>query len=222
MERSLDLGLLTAALAGRTGLPTAEQLQDLMGEMEVGLFLRRGELGEHLLEAAWYLHAVASVDQARDRYTPQRQRQAFQVSAHIFDLALQQSGWTDEQRLSLGFAAAIGYRRGDRDPNATAIMNRLRHLIVVDLPVAEHVVTLPLEAGLAFLGFQPRLATGWFRTWRRQLDALARDSALDDLGVTALGPAQLIVLAADDLLAYFTNGTSSRLGVLPTDLVNSG
>src|SRR3954469_4769443 len=106
-----------------------------MGEMEGGVVLRRAELGEQLLEAAWYLHAVASVDQARDRYTPQRQRQAFQVSAHIFDLALQQNGRTHEQRLSAGFAAAIGYRRGDRDPNATAIMNRLRDLIVVDPPV---------------------------------------------------------------------------------------
>lgn len=211
MERSLDLGLLTAALSGRTGVPTAEQLQDLMGQMEVGLFLRRAELNQQMLEAAWYLHAVASVDRARDRYTPERQRQAFQVSAHIFDLALQQDGWTAQQQLSLGFAAAIGYRRGGRDPNATAIMNRLRNVIIIDPPVAGHVETLPLEAGLAFLGFQPRQVTGWFRTWRRQLDALARESALNDLGPSVLGPAQLIVLAADDLLAYFTNGTTGRL-----------
>ena len=211
MERSLDLGLLTAALAARTGIPTAEQLQDLMGQMEVDLFLRRAELDPQLLEAAWYLHAVASVDQARERYTPERQRQAFQVSAHIFDLALQQDSWTAARQLSLGFAAAIGYRRGGRDPNATAIMNRLRDLIIVDSPVAGHVETLPLEAGLAFLGLQPRQAFGWFRTWRGQLNALARESALTDLGPTVLGPAQLIVLAADDLLTYFTYGTTGRL-----------
>ena len=92
MERALDLGLLTAALAGRTGIPDAEELQQLMADVEVQLFLRRAEIPQELLDAAWYLHAVASVNQARQRYTAERQRQAFQVSAHIFDLALNQDG----------------------------------------------------------------------------------------------------------------------------------
>jgi hypothetical protein len=201
VERSLNLDLLTAALDGRTGIPSAEELQELMAQMEVQLFLRRPDLDPHLLAAAWYLHAVASVDHARERYTPQRQRQAFAVSAHIFDLALQQDGWSRPEQLSLGFAAAIGYRRGGRDPNATAIMNRLRELIVVDPPVAAHADTLPLEAGLAFLGFQTRTLFSWFRTWRRQLQALARESALEDLSGTVFGPGQLIALGADDLLA---------------------
>jgi superfamily II DNA/RNA helicase len=211
VERSLDLGLLVTALEGRTGLPSAEELQQLMGEMEVQLFLRRPELDPLLLDAAWYLHAVASVDRARERYTPQRQRQAFAVSSHIFDLALQQDGWPDRERLSLGFAAAIGYRRGGRDPNATAIMNRLRDAIVLDSPVAAHVNTLSLEAGLAFLGFQTRTLFSWFRTWRGQLAALAGDSVLPDLSSTILGPAQLIVLGSEDLLAFFTDGNSERL-----------
>jgi superfamily II DNA/RNA helicase len=211
MERSLDLGLLTAALAGRTGLPSAEELQHLMAEMEVQLFLRRPELDSRLLDAAWYLHGIASVDQARERYTPQRQRQAFAVSSHIFDLVLQQDGWSRQHQLSLGFAASIGYRRGGRDPNATAILNRLRSLILLNPPVTAHVDTLSLEAGLAFLGFQTRSLFSWFRTWRGQLAALARESALDDLASTILGPAQLIVLGADDLLTFFTDGSRDRL-----------
>lgn len=85
MERALDLATLTAAVAGRTGIPTAEQLQQLMAQVEVQLFLRQPELSQDLLDAAWYLHAVASVNEARERYTPQRQRQAFLVSGHIFD-----------------------------------------------------------------------------------------------------------------------------------------
>ncbi len=211
MERSLDLGLLVAALGGRTGLPSAQELQQLMAEMEVQLFLRRPELDPQLLDAAWYLHGVASVDRARERYTPQRQRQAFAVSSHIFDLALQQEGWPVPEQLSLGFAAAIGYRRGGRDPNATAIMNRLRDLIVTDPPVAAHADTLPLEAGLAFLGFQTRTLFSWFDTWRGQLATLARESALADLSSTILGPAQLIVLGSDDLLTFFTDGSRGRL-----------
>ncbi len=206
MERSLDLRLLTAALGGRTGIPSPEELQALMAQMEVQLFLRHPELDPQLLDAAWYLHGVASVDQARERYSPQRQRQAFAVSAHIFDLALQQDGWSPAEQLSLGFAAAIGYRRGGRDPNATAIMTRLRDLIVLDPPVAAHADTLPLEAGLAFLGFQTRTLFTWFRIWRRQLQALARESALEDLSSTIFGPGHLIVLGADDLLTYFTDG----------------
>ena len=63
----------------------------------------------------------------------------------------------------MGFAAAIGYRRGGRDPNATAIMNRLRDLIVLDPPVTDHIGTLPLEVGLAFLGFETRTLFTWFR-----------------------------------------------------------
>ena len=122
MERALDLELLAAALDGRTGIPTAQELQQLMADVEVQLFLRRPEIPQQLIDTAWYLHAVASVDQARQRYTVARQRQAFLISAHIFDLALDQEGWPLLDRLSFGFAAAIGYRRGGRDPNATAIM----------------------------------------------------------------------------------------------------
>jgi superfamily II DNA/RNA helicase len=211
VERSLDLSLLTAALGGRSGLPSAQELQELMAQMEVQLFLRRPALDPQLLESAWYLHGIASVHHARERYTPQRQRQAFAVSSHIFDLALQQDGWSPQDQLSLGFAASIGYRRGGRDPNATAIMNRLRGLIVLDLPVTAHVTTLPLEAGLAFLGFQTRSLFTWFGTWNRQLAALARQSALPDLGSTILGPAQLTVLGADDLLTFFADGNRDIL-----------
>jgi hypothetical protein len=211
MERALDINLLRDALAGRTGIPTAEELQRLLGEVEVALFVRSNELPDGLLDAAWYLHAVASVDEARERYTLARQRQAFLVSAHIFDLALTQGGWSAGQRLSFGFAAAIGYRRGDRDPNAMAIMNRLRNDIVVDQPILDHIDTLALEAGVAFLGFETRTLFTWLATWRRQLSAVARVVRLDDLTTTAYGTSHLVVLGADDLLAYLTRGDQDRL-----------
>lgn len=211
MERALDLGLLAAALAGRTGVPTAQELQQLMADVEVQLFLRRTEIPQELLDAAWYLHAVASVNQARERYTVARQRQAFQVSAHIFDLALNQAGWSPIERLSFGFAAAIGYRRGGRDPNATAIMNRLRADIDVESPVLDHTDTLALEAGLALLGFETRTLFGWLSTWRRQLAAVAQASELPDLSTTAFGATHMVVLGAEDLLAYFARGNTDRL-----------
>ncbi|MGF3911419.1 hypothetical protein, partial [Staphylococcus aureus] len=116
-----------------------------MAQMELQLFLRESRLPEGLLESAWYLHAVASVSQARERYSLHRQRQAFTVSAHIFDLALHQVNWSRADRLSLGFAAAIGYRRGGRDPNATAIMHRLRSDIQTEVSILEHLDTVTLE-----------------------------------------------------------------------------
>lgn len=211
MERALDLGLLAAALDGRTGVPTAQELQQLMADVEVQLFLSRPAMPQQLIDAAWYLHAVASVDQARERYTAARQRQAFLVSAHIFDLALTQEGLPLLDRLSFGFAAAIGYRRGGRDPNATAIMNRLRADIDTRSPVLDHISSLALEVGLAFLGFETRTLFGWLSRWRRQLSDLASASELPDLTTTAFGATHMVVLGADDLLAYFARGNVRRL-----------
>ncbi|PBC36089.1 helicase II [Rhodococcus sp. ACPA4] len=211
MERSLNLGLLAGALDGRTGLPTAEELQQLMADVEVRLILRQSEMDQQLFHTAWYLHSVASVDGARQRYTLPRQRQAFQVSAHIFDLALNQDGWTAEQRLSYGFAAAIGYRRGGLDPNATAIMNKLRGDIDIESEATEHFSTLSMEAGLAFLGFETKTLFKWLARWRRQLDTIAVASELSDLTTTVFGPTQMVVLGVEDLLYYFARGSMSRL-----------
>jgi hypothetical protein len=211
VERSLSLQLLLAALDGRTGIPSAADLQRLMADVEVQLFLRRAEVPQELLDAAWYLHAVASVNEARQRYTVARQRQAFLVSAHIFDLALNQDGRSRFDRLSFGFAAAIGYRRGGRDPNATAIMNRLRADIDTESPLLDHIDTLPIEAGLAFLGFETRTVFNWLGSWRRQLAALARASELPDLTSTTFGTTHMVVLGAEDLLMYFARGDTVRL-----------
>lgn len=213
MDRSLRLELLAGALDGRASLPSAADLQRLLGDVETGLFLRGREFPMELVDTAWYLHAVASVDSARQRYTLARQRQAFAVSAHIFDLALTDASlsWSRSERLSLGFAAAIGYRRSGADPNATAIMRRLRGDVTDDEPALAHMDTLALEAGLALLGFQTRTLAGWLRTWRRQLADVARTVELSDLTSTALGTTHLVVLGADDLLAYLARGERSRL-----------
>jgi hypothetical protein len=210
VERALNLDLLTEALGGRTNLPSAEELQRLMADVEVQLLLRDTTISQALLDTAWYLHGVASVSEARGRYTSARQRQAFQVSAHIFDLALYEDGLDRGDRLSFGFAAAIGYRRGGRDPNATAIMNRLRADIRVDVPAMEHMDTLAVEAGLAFLGFETRTLFRWLGIWRRQLADLATGSELPDLLTTVFGTTHMVILGIDDLLAYFARGRTNR------------
>jgi len=202
MDRALDLDALAEALGAQRGLPTPEDLQRLLADAEVQLFLRRTEISQELLDTAWYLHAIASVDRAHEMYTVARQRQAFAVSAHIFDLALQESRWSRAERLALGFAAGIGYRRGDRDPNATAILRRLGADISVDTPVLDHLETLALEAGLGLLGYETRVLFGWLGTWRRQLTNITRLAELTDLTTTAFGTTHSVVLGAEDLL-YF-------------------
>ncbi|MEH6794124.1 MAG: DEAD/DEAH box helicase [Rhodococcus sp. (in: high G+C Gram-positive bacteria)] len=182
-----------------------------MADVEVQLFLRQPQLDQRLFDTAWYLHGVASVNEARERYTLARQRQAFLVSAHIFDLALDQDGWTKAQRLSFGFAAAIGYRRGGRDPNATAIMNQLSNDIDIETPVAAHIETLVLEVGLAFLGFETRTLFRWLGVWRRQLAVLASDSEIPDLTGTIFGTTHMVVLGAEDMLHYLARGDTQRL-----------
>ncbi len=182
-----------------------------MADVEVQLLLGPAQIDQQLFDAAWYLHGVASVDEARERYTLARQRQAFLVSAHIFDLALNQPGWTNTQRLSYGFAAAIGYRRGGRDPNATAILNRLRVDISIEAPITSHLETLSMQAGVAFLGFETRTLFRWLSTWRRQFAAISTDAELAELTTTTLGPTQMVVLGAEDLLHYFARGDVDRL-----------
>lgn len=210
MERSLDLSLLAGALAGRSGLPTAEELQDMMANAEIALLLRRTEVSSSLIETAWYLHSVASVSQAKEMYSLARQRQAFLVSAHIFDLALVDEDRSTEERLSFGFAAAIGYRRGGRDPNATAVMHRLRKEIDPATPLVERFDTLSLAVGVAFLGLDAKVLFRWLANWRSQFSALAADSDLPDLSSTVFGPSHLLVLGAEDLFSYLVRGNAER------------
>ncbi|HCB03174.1 MAG TPA: DEAD/DEAH box helicase [Nocardioides bacterium] len=131
MDRALDAELLADALGRReTGpLPTAQELADLVAEVEVQAIIVPGDLDARLLQTAWYLHGIASAANAADLYTSQRQERAFAVSAHIFDLALNTPGRTEHERLTLAFAAQVGYRRSQLDPNAVAVWRRVDGLL---------------------------------------------------------------------------------------------
>ncbi|MDB5059556.1 MAG: superfamily helicase, partial [Chloroflexi bacterium] len=211
MDRALNLGLLAGALGGQQGLPTPEDLQRRLADAEVQLFRRQTTIPDDLLETAWYLHGIASVDQAQQLYTVARQRQAFAVSAHVFDMALADPRWGRADRIILGFAAAIGYRRGDRDPNATAIMRRLRDGISVEPPALQHIDSLAVEAGLALIGFETRTLFGWFASWRRQLHELSQLVELPDLSTTGYGTTHAVILGGEDLLHYLARGNGDRL-----------
>lgn len=212
MERALDLQRLREALANRTRLPSADQLQERMAKAEIALILRQPNIDRKLLKTAWYLHGIASVSTARERYTLARQRQAFLVSAHIFDLALARDDLDVDERLTIGFGAAIGYRRGGRDPNAAAIVSRLgEHLGLSSLATgASGLDDLALRAGLVLLGFGTKVAFRWLAGWRRYFSELAGQAELSDLRTTALGATELLVLGAEDLLSFLARGNYNR------------
>ncbi|MBH0115253.1 DEAD/DEAH box helicase [Salinibacterium sp. NG253] len=181
-----------------------------MADAELGLLLHRTELPSDLIQTAWYLHGIASVNGARERYSLARQRQAFLVSAHIFDLALVDTSRTQDERLSFAFAAAIGYRRGGRDPNAAAIAGRMQNAIDSDAPLAERLSTFSMEIGVAFLGLNTRVLFRLLAKWRRSFSSLAKESGLDNLSSTAFGPNHLLVLGAEDLLMFLVRGSEVR------------
>lgn len=110
-------------------LPTVEELIDLIATIEVRTFISPADVDDDLLRAGWYLHGIASASDAAELYSSARQQRAFAVSAHIFDLALNQPDRTVHDQLTLAFGAQVGYRRADLDPNATAIWRRVDGLL---------------------------------------------------------------------------------------------
>ena len=230
MDRALDFALIEGALgshspsdawhserAGRGAarvpgwqppLPTVEQLQRLLAQAEIDLFLDRHQVPPALLRAAWYLHGVASASSAHAEYGPERQRRAFQVSAHIFDLASAGSEIENEsERLSQIFAAQVGYHRSDGQPNAQAIARRLVSGLTQDRVFIDEMPTVSLHAGVGLLGLNmPDLRRDVAR-WRFEFGQLSGAIGVDDLATTPFGAAASVVEAVWLLLRFLTRGS---------------
>ncbi|WP_346621538.1 DEAD/DEAH box helicase [Blastococcus montanus] len=222
MERALNRELLDEALGTHTPgvLPTVEELTALIANVEIQAFRRDFTVTDELLRPAWYLHGVASATQAPELYSRPRQRRAFAVSAHIFDLALNDLTRGRHDRLTLTFAAQVGYRRAEFDPNATAVYRRVTDLLRDDEDIVDNIDILALQAGVAFLGLEPRRLSRLQARWRRQLAALADEVGLQNLVTTMFGPAEQIVLATSALLAYLRSGDASQLETARIALVS--
>ncbi|WP_030395746.1 DEAD/DEAH box helicase [Kitasatospora purpeofusca] len=224
MERTLSLPVLREALGSlRTStLPSPEELMRLIADIEVRAMMNRFEVDDSVLRTAWYLHGVAALPEAAERYNPARQRHAFAVSAHIFDLALADTERPAAELLSLAFGAQIGYRRCDQDPNATAVWRRVADLChgpdplrrsgeAQPLAALDAIETLSVEAGVAFLGFDTGRLWDLLRHWRRRMRELQDLLGLDDLQGTLFGPTQDVVNAVADLTNFLVFGARDRL-----------
>jgi hypothetical protein len=120
VDRALNLDHIRLALGETAHLPTARELVDTIAETEVALFRGLEQVDPALVDVAWYLHSVASALPALEMYGLERQRAAFQVAGHIFDLLLADPTLTGLDRLRCVFAAQVAYLRGDLNPNAIA------------------------------------------------------------------------------------------------------
>jgi len=215
LESALDLGRLAEALGEQFSesrrLPSAQELQELLADAEMGIFLRQTEIPRDLIRTGWYLHGIASANAALELYTYPRRRRAFEISAHIFDLALNNEALGRRETLSLAFGAQIGYRRAELDPNATAMFVRVEHLLMREFPIEAHIDSLALEAGVALLGFQTSTLFDLYRTWLRQLEALRRQTGVSDLWGTLFGPPQRVVVACNALVNFLALGKDADL-----------
>lgn len=238
MDRALNPADLADALGIHAGgpLPTVQELIDLIADVEVRAFMRSDEIDDELLRTAWYLHGVASASNAQELFTPIRQQRAFRVSAHIFDLALNVRDRSVYDRLVLAFAAQVGYRRSDLDPNATAIWRRVDTDLDADAPIdrrpdatpepsprldrASPFALMALRAGVAFLGLDFARTTALVATWRTTIAAMQTRIRTETLFSTMFGPAEQVVNAVDDLVMFLRYGLPSRLETARAALIS--
>lgn len=232
MDRALNREFLSEALGQHTPgvLPTVEELTALIAEVEVRTFIEPTDVDDTLLQTAWYLHGIASAEQAESIYTASRQQRAFAVSAHIFDLALGGPDRSVRDRLTLAFGAQVGYRRGEREPNATAIWRRVDELLdasatqgtpadtenprnALSSPAhqAGNLATMALRAGIAFLGLDVRRIQALLTRWHEDIESMSALLEQDTLASTMFGPAEAVIQAVSDLMVFLRHGDRGRL-----------
>ena len=222
MQRALDPALLREALGAHSPgvLPTVEQLTEMIAGIEVAAFQGSYDVGDELVRTAWYLHGVASASEATELYSLARQRRAFRVSAHIFDLAVNDLNQSTHDRLTLAFAAEVGYRRAELDPNATSVYRRVTRLLETQGDMVSQIDLLALRAGVAFLGLDARQLSPLLRGWRREIIDLEDLLELESLQGTMFGPAAQVVLAVSSMLAFLRYGDDTQLELAQVALLS--
>lgn len=216
MERTLDPAVLASALGVFRPdgvLPSSEALLETITNLEIAAFRTDYEVSDETLSTAWLLHGLAALDPEAPGFDPVRIRHAFAVSAHILDLALADESRSPADRLQIAFAAQIGYRRCEQDPNATAVYRRVARLVHTEAELHTHIGTLAVEAGVAFLGLDRPALVGALREWRRQFAELRviMERRRPFLAGTMFGPAEAVVNAIHHLQLHLVLGEADDL-----------
>jgi hypothetical protein len=208
LDRALNPNRLRVALGGAEGLPTPEALVELLADAEVRLFQGPHRIDPRLVDTAWYLHSVGSALGSLDLYGPERQRAAFQLAGHIFDLALVDPALEPTDRLRLTFAAQVANIRGELNPNAIAAYRWRLGTRGDDSSFFSPGVAL--EIGAAVLAYDTAWLFPSLRHFRTEIGG-ARQAWGFDLAETAFGAVALLVEGAWDLLRYLVYGDPATL-----------
>ena len=211
MDRALDPELLNLALGQHESLPTPQRLSELLAEAELALLLRKPELSDELIATGWYLHAVASSKYALRTYGIERQRAAFRVAGHIFDLLLQRPQLDRDDRLKYCFAAQIAYLRSELDPNALAMYHREFASDLAELGLLTHFMEVALSCGIALLGLDANYVYRVTRNLRREIGRLVAEWDVKDIFSTPFGSAAGVALGTQDLMSFLVYGRNQTL-----------
>jgi superfamily II DNA/RNA helicase len=210
MERDLNPEWLRLALGEHVNLPSAEEVSRLLSEAEVALLLHKPQISEDLIAIGWYLHAIASSKYAFRTYGFERQRAAFQVAGHIFDLLLQTPELSQQERLKYCFAAQIAYLRSTLDPNALALYRREFAGGLKDLGLLSG-FQVALAFGVAFLGFDVGFIFQSSKSLRSEIESLEREWGIDTIFSTPFASAAGVVLGTRDMMSFLVYGKMDLL-----------
>jgi hypothetical protein len=211
MDRALDPQLLSLALGEHERLPSPEALSDLLAQAELALLLRRPEVTEDLVKIGWYLHAVGSSKYSLRTYGVERQRAAFKVAGHIFDVILHSPGLDRHDRLAYCFAAQVAYLRSELDPNALATYQREFAADLAELGLLSHHREVALSCGVAFLGLDVGYVYRVTRSLRDEVGSLVARWQVDDIFSTPFGSAAGVASGVRDMMTFLVYGRDDAL-----------
>ena len=211
MDRAIAPELIQAALGRHESLPSAETISQLLAEAELALLLHRPDVPESLVATGWYLHAVASSKYALRAYGVDRQRKAFRVSGHIFDLVLQMPDSTVVDRLKYCFACQIAYLRGQLTPNATAIYRRAFSGRLKELSLLENFQEVAPSCGVALLGLDVRWVFQVTRELQIEAAELVSKWGFESMSSTPYGSAADVAEGTRHLAGFLVYGRLEAL-----------
>jgi hypothetical protein len=202
MERSLQIELLRTALGEHAGLPSPEELQNLLAQTEISLFTGGGQINESLLAAGWYLHSIASVRPDFHMYEVSRQRRAHEVSAHIFDVFIRTTPPSDfSEYLRFVLAAQIGYVGAQITPNAAAMASAVEF---EPGQIGIHPGLATLQAGMLILALDRRRLRRLLPLWLQELAQLRLTAGDGDNSFFAACDGAITGISS--LLSFLTTG----------------
>jgi superfamily II DNA/RNA helicase len=211
MERSLDPRLLDIALGQHDTLPSAVTLAQLLTQAELSILSREADVSEELRAIGWYLHGVASSRVAQELYGLERQRAAFQVAGHIFDLYLRAGNLADSDRLKYCFAAQIAYLRAGLTPNALAIYRREAGPLPTDIDFIRNHERVALWLGVALLGFNVGYVFTASRGIISETNQLVRIWEIEAIAATPFAAAAGVVSGVRDIMSFLVYGKQDLL-----------